>query len=451
MAMDQSILAKYDRPVPRYTSYPTAPHFHAGVDAAVYRGWLAELHPETPLSLYLHVPFCDTLCWFCGCHTRIVNRYAPVAGYHRTLLDEIDLVAGTFGGPRTVRHIHWGGGSPTILRPADILDLAARLRAHFTIAPDAEFAVEIDPRGVTAATVEALADAGVTRASIGVQDVNPAVQKAVNRIQPPEVTAAVAGMLRDAGIGRLNVDIMYGLPHQTVDGMRRTVESVLELAPGRIALFGYAHVPWMKKHQQQIDEAVLPGREERHALMVTTAETLVAAGYVWIGLDHFARPEDPLARAQAEGRLHRNFQGYTADPCPALIGLGASAIGALPDGYAQNDTQVRTWRAAVEAGTFPVARGIALDVDDRVRRAVIERLMCDLAVDVAAVARRFGRAPDTLAPAFAALAPLSRDGLCRIDGWTVTIPDDARVLMRAVAACFDKYLDTGAGRHSRAV
>lgn len=449
--MDKGILKKYDGMVPRYTSYPTAPQFHDGVDGGVYRQWLETLPEDTPLSVYVHVPFCDTMCWFCGCNTKIINRYSPVEAYLETLLQEIDLIAGILGPKRPVSHVHWGGGSPTILKPDDIRRLAGALHDRFEFTADAEFAVEIDPRELEDEALVALAESGVTRASLGVQDVNPEVQQAVNRIQPVPVTRHVIDTLRKLGVEKINVDLMYGLPYQTIDGIETNVGTVLEMTPDRLSLFGYAHVPWMKTHQKKIPDDALPGRDDRHDMMMAAANALMANDYRWIGLDHFARAKDPMTQALDAGTLNRNFQGYTTDPCPALVGLGASSIGSMPQGYIQNHTPVRTWRAAIEAGEPGIAKGVVLDDDDRLRRAIIERLMCDLRVDVEAVCEKYGQKPDSLMPAFDALRPAEADGVCSIDGWTITIPEDARILMRTVAAAFDKYLAPGTQRHSRAV
>lgn len=449
--MDANLLAKYSRPVPRYTSYPTAPQFHAGVDAATYRSWLAALPAGEPLSLYVHIPFCDSLCWFCGCSTRIVKRYSPLAAYLAPLKREIDMAAEALGSRRPVMHMHWGGGTPNMIAPSDIEALVGHISERFDFREDMEFAVEIDPRTLTGETVDALAAVGVTRASLGVQDLNAEVQKAVNRIQPFEVTERAVNWLRAAGIEAINIDLMYGLPMQTVAGVEATVDGVLKLAPDRLALFGYAHVPWMKRHQGLIDESTLPDATERMAQCEATTARLEAAGYRAIGLDHFARPEDPLARAAAEGRLRRNFQGYTVDAAPALIGFGATAIGALPQGYVQNAAPVHAWRDAIEGGEFAIVRGLALNDDDRLRRAVIERLMCDLEVDLDAVCHAHGLQSSVLAPEIASLMPMVSDGLVSIDGTRVKVPTTARPLLRAVATAFDHYLASGPGRHSQAV
>lgn len=450
-AMTPELAAKYATAVPRYTSYPTAPHFSPAVDDAHYRRWLTATDPDAPLSLYLHIPFCDALCWFCGCHTRIVNRYGPIAGYLAVLGEEIDLVAEALGALRAVSHIHFGGGSPNIVAPDDFRSLMDRLRRRFALAPGAEIAVEIDPRGMTGEGVDALARAGVTRASLGVQDFDPTVQRAINRIQTFDETAEVVRMLRRAGIGEINIDLIYGLPFQTRAGIIETVEKVLLLEPQRVAVFGYAHVPGIKRHQRLIDEAALPDTAERWRQSAAAAARLKAAGYIAVGLDHFARADDAMARALGAGRLRRNFQGYTTDAAPALIGLGASAIGSLAEGYVQNAVAIEAYREAIGERRFAIERGLALDDDDRLRRDIIERLMCDLAVDLGAVCGKWRASPDDFAGEFAALRPMEDDGLVRITGRRIRVTEEGRPLVRAVCAVFDRYLETQGQRHSQAV
>ncbi|MCB9946503.1 MAG: oxygen-independent coproporphyrinogen III oxidase [Rhodospirillaceae bacterium] len=450
--METSLLERYDRPVPRYTSYPTAPHFHSGITADTYRQWLGAVDPGTTVSLYLHIPYCDSLCWFCGCHTKITRRYEPVAAYLEVLEQEIDRVADALPDVMAVSRIHWGGGSPTILTPADIVRLAGRLDRRFRRLEGMELSVEIDPRDFDSETIEALARAGVTRASIGVQDVNPAVQRAVNRLQPIEGTRDAIAGLRAAGIAQINLDLMYGLPKQTEAEIAATVDAALALQPDRISLFGYAHVPWMKRHQRLIDETAMPDASARFAQAELAARMLVAAGYVRIGLDHFARPGDALAEALRAGRLRRNFQGYTDDEADCLIGFGASAIGCLPQGYVQNVVAIHAYRDVIRSGDLAVARGRALTAEDRVRRAVIERLMCDLRVDLGAVAEAAGAGETGFAEELKALEPLAGDGIVTIEGeGVVTVPEPARPLLRTVAAVFDRYLGGGHARHSRPV
>jgi len=449
--MDSNLLAKYDQRVPRYTSYPTAPHFSPKVTAETYRQWLTELDVGLPLSLYIHIPFCDSLCWFCGCHTKIVRHHAPIGAYLEVLLKEIERVADLLGPRREVSHLHLGGGTPTILEPDEFQRLFDVLRRRFAFRPNAEIAVECDPRGLELNLVEAMAAAGVNRASLGVQDLNPQVQRAVNRVQPLGVTKRAAEALRGAGIGSINIDLMYGLPHQTVTRVLATVEAVLALAPERVSLFGYAHVPWMKSHQRLIDESALPGPAERLAQYLAAAERLQNAGFVWIGLDHFALPSDALAVAAREGGLHRNFQGYTTDGAPVRLGFGPSAIGMLPQGFVQNQVSMHAYRDALQAGGLPVARGLRLDDDDRLRGAVIERLMCFLEVDLDEVCREFGARPGVFADALSALAGMEADGVVVLDGARVRMTERGRPFVRTVCAAFDRYLEPGETRHAQAV
>ncbi len=449
--MTQDLLAKYDRRVPRYTSYPTAPQLTPTVRAAAYGEWLAALDPELALSLYVHIPFCDSLCWFCGCHTKIVRRYEPVAAYLEVLLAEVALVAERLAGRRAVCHVHLGGGTPTILEPGAMERLFTRMRERFEVLPEADIAVETDPREFNPDLVQAMARLGVNRASLGLQDVNPEVQRAVNRVQSMDQTRRVAEALRAAGIGSINIDLMYGLPHQTVARVLTTIEAVLGLRPERICLFGYAHVPWMKRHQRLIDEAALPDARERFAQFMAAAGRLQEAGYVWVGLDHFALPDDALARAARERTLRRNFQGYTTDEAPVRLGFGASAIGALPQGLVQNEVPIHAYRGPVQAGELPIARGLVFGDDDRLRGAVIERLMCFLEVDLAEVCRAFGADPRVFSGELAALDEMAADGLLEVEGWTIRVSERGRPFVRTVCTAFDVYLQPGATRHAQAV
>jgi oxygen-independent coproporphyrinogen III oxidase len=446
-----ALIAKYDRRVPRYTSYPTAPHFSPAVTAADYAAWLGTLEDDAALSLYLHVPFCASLCLFCACHTSVVHRLEPLESYGKTLLSEIQLVAEAIGRRLKVRHIHWGGGTPTALPPALMCDVMQSLRAHFDVAQDAEVAVEVDPRELSDASLRALGEMGTTRASLGVQDFDPLVQQTVHRVQDFDLTAACAQRLSGVGIGSINLDLIYGLPHQTVPGVAATVEQALRIAPDRVAVFGYAHVPWMKKHQALLPEAALPDAAERFAQRETAEQVITAAGYEAIGLDHFARPGDALATAAATARLKRNFQGYTTDDAPVLLGLGASSIGSLPQGYVQNLPSIPAWRDAVRAERLPVARGIALTEADKLRREVIETLMCRNEVDLRDVASRHNTDPASLMDAAPALQDMARDGLVRWNGMQVAVTPAGRPFVRAVAAAFDTYLASGVARHSAAV
>jgi oxygen-independent coproporphyrinogen-3 oxidase len=447
--MTPELIARYDQRVPRYTSYPTAPHFKPDVVSLTYARWLAELSCQTALSLYLHVPFCAELCLYCGCHTTVARTYSPVASYVELLEREVELVAKHLPGRMNVTHIHWGGGTPTILSADDLRRIMNRLERSFDIHPTAEIAVEIDPRTLTLDHVQVLASSGLNRASLGVQDFDPKVQKTINRIQSFDRTAKVAAWLRHAGVAGLNLDLMYGLPYQTTESVLRTIDQALRLDPDRIALFGYAHVPWLKRHQALLPEEALPDAIQRVEQNTAAASALVDAGYVPIGIDHFARPDDPLVLRQREGRLHRNFQGYTTDEASTLIGLGTSAIGSLPQGYVQNASSTVAYREAIMNDRFATTRGVTLTKDDRLRRSIIERLMCDFSVDLDRIAPRDKR-PDFTAE-LAAIDELARDGLVKRNGLSIEIPEDSRLLVRSVCAAFDRYLESGAVRHSRAV
>ena len=437
--------------VPRYTSYPTAPHFSDAVGPAAYREWLAQLPSDLPLSLYLHIPFCDTLCWFCGCHTSVVNHYAPVRDYCALLEKEIALVAQALTGRHAVRHIHFGGGSPTMLDPADIRRLGTCLQSRFDILPDAEIAIEADPRGLTQAVVEAFAAIGVNRASIGVQDCNPQVQRAINRIQSDQETVQAIALLRRAGVRSINIDLLYGLPHQTLQSWKETLDFALTLNPDRLAVFGYAHVPGFKKHQALIPTDKLPDVEARFHMAELARETLCADGYMAIGLDHFAKPGDSLAQAKTEGLLCRNFQGYTTDRAESLIGLGASAIGSLPQGYVQNATAVPAYRALLADGKLPVTRGIRLNQNDRMHRDAIQSLMCDMAVDLDAVARPYGLDREAFRDTFGNLERLARRGIISVQNGRIAVMPEWRSAVRIVAAAFDRYLPAGKALHSLSV
>ncbi|WP_417310535.1 oxygen-independent coproporphyrinogen III oxidase [Devosia sp.] len=449
--MSDALLRRFSRPVPRYTSYPTAPHFHPGVDQETYARWLGEIPADTALSLYLHVPFCDRLCWFCGCHTKQVARYAPIAAYLPMLRREMETVAGLLDGAGRTTALHLGGGSPSMLRAEDLLDLVATIRRNFTIADNFEFSLEIDPNDVSAPDYDGLAAAGVSRISIGVQDFNDKVQQAINRIQTFDQTKAVVDGMRARGVNSVNLDVLYGLPHQTLETIGTTVDQALSLNPERIALFGYAHVPWMKTHQKMIDESVLPGPEARLEQSLAAARKILDAGYIAIGIDHFARPDDGLARAAAAGELHRNFQGYTTDAAPALLGFGASSVGSLPQGYVQNTVPTGDYMRQVAVTGLATGRGVALSEEDRMRRWVIERLMCDFEVPVSELGTRFGPLADQVLDQMQAAASADEDGVVDFDGTTFRVTDTGRPFVRSVAAGFDSYLGNGAGRHSAGV
>lgn len=437
--------------LPRYTSYPTAPQFSDAIGDQTYGDWLGALPAGASASLYLHVPFCRSMCWYCGCHTTITQRDEPIVDYLAVLRREIGLVADRLNAPLPARHIHFGGGTPTIMEPSEFLDIVELMRRRFVLDDTAEIAVEIDPRTLTRTMTAALGAAGVTRASLGVQSFDPVVQRAINRIQSFEQTAKATDGLRDAGVRGINFDLIYGLPHQTVESCVETVRRSIELRPERFSVFGYAHVPSFKKHQRKIDEAALPDGAERYAQAEAIADALTAAGYRRIGLDHYALPEDSMVQAQVDGVLHRNFQGYTTDPSDVLIGFGASAIGRLTQGYAQNEVVLGRYAERVLRGELATAKGYALTSDDRLRADLIERVMCDFKVDVQEVCARHGAAPESILQSMPRLRMLEQDGIIRRDGHVLSVNDDTRFLVRSVASVFDAYLGMSGRTHSRAV
>jgi len=440
-----TVLALADRNVPRYTSYPTAPNFTAAVGAETYAEWLSALPEAATLSLYIHVPYCTHLCFFCGCHTKAVRRSGPIEHYTERLIDEIALVGATVG-CRKVVHLHWGGGTPSILGERRLAAITGKIGASFDLSALREHAIELDPRRLSKQLVRALAGIGVTRASVGVQDCSLHVQKASGRIQPFVLVEEAVDWLRAAGIDNINVDLMYGLPRQTADNVAHSARRTASLSPQQLALFGYAHVPWLRPRQRLIDDASLPGPLQRLEQVRTAAAVLQSAGYVPIGLDHFALPGDSLAEAARTGRLRRNFQGYTTDEADALIGLGASAISKLPQGFVQNAPDIAGYSRAIEASRLASMKGVALSADDRLRAHIIERLMCDLAVDLdeAAADRDFSAE-------IAALKALAEEGLVKLDGRTVAATERGRPFLRLIAAAFDVYLPARQTRHSIAV
>ena len=446
------LIAAYGGRAPRYTSYPTAIQFTPAITARQYGAWLKGLKKESgPLSVYLHIPFCDRMCWYCGCNTAVVNRRGPIEDYVARLLGEIDLVAATLSERLAIGAIHFGGGTPNMLAPGEIGAILARLAERFDITPEAEIAAEIDPCTLTEQWVEAAAAGGMNRASLGVQDFDPEVQKAINRIQPYETTARAVQLLRAAGAQSINMDLIYGLPRQTLEGLEKTIDMALALGPDRLSLFGYAHVPWMKAHQKLIREEELPGARLRYRMQRRAADLLEERGWRRLGLDHFARPDDGLAAAAAEGRMRRNFQGYTTDEAPVLIGFGASSIGRMPQGYVQNASAVPQWREKLERGELPVARGVEMTADDRFRAEIIERLMCDFAVDLAEVCAAHHRPLADLDGSVARLAPMQADGIALVHGPHVEATQTGRDFIRSICAVFDAHLEQGATRHSASI
>ena len=461
MTFDRELLSRYDRPGPRYTSYPTAPQFHAGFGERELRE-VATASNGDPiprrLSLYVHVPFCESPCFYCGCNRIITRDKARGEAYLARLYREIALTAGLFDRDREVIQLHFGGGTPNFLSPAQLRDVVDTLRSHFRFsdAADRDISIELDPRFVDADDIAALGKIGFNRASFGVQDFDPAVQEAVNRIQSVEQTRAVIDACRGNGFRSVNVDLIYGLPNQTPDGFARTLDTVAQMRPDRVAVYGYAHMPHLFKPQKQLDASLLPSGETKLALLQLAIEKLTAAGYLYIGMDHFALPDDELALAQARGGLHRNFMGYTTHADSDLVGLGVSAISHIGDSFSQNPRDLPSWQAALDEGRLPVFRGMRMNEDDQLRADLIQQLMCQGEIPVAALERRYAIDFATyFALALERLAPLAEDGLVRVEEQRIVVTSRGRLLLRNIAMCFDHYLDQPATvatpRFSRAI
>lgn len=451
MIDQHALLAAYPASVPRYTSYPTAPQFQKGTGPVLLKELIAGLDDQEPVSIYIHIPFCDRLCWFCGCHTKHTLKYAPVRTYVDHLLQEIALFGAQTKVKPRLKSVHLGGGSPSLLQSSDMARLRHALTTHFTWEPDTEISVEIDPSDITQDMYDGLARLGITRASIGVQDFHPDVQKAINRPQTFEQTENVVQKLRAMGVTSVNVDALYGLPLQTADRLKQTLQQCLELAPDRLALFGYAHIPWFKKHQKMIRDADLPNTIERFDHANMASDMLQDAGYHAIGIDHFAKPEDTLSLAANAGTLHRNFQGYTTDACPTMIGFGASSIGRFEGGYIQNTVATGQYQDCIKAGVLPSDKGMRLSADDKIRAHVIERLMCDFQVCFTVVEQIFGDATQPLRMIAEALTTGTLRDLCKFENDTLCIAPQAKPFTRIIASHFDAYYETGQFQYSKAV
>lgn len=442
--IDLRILKKYDTAGPRYTSYPPAPLFSPDFDARRFEvALILNNQPKSPtdLSLYFHLPFCDTLCYFCGCTMMVTRDRAWVQKYVDVLKREVDLFRWYVSPGRRVAQLHWGGGTPTHLEPAEIRDLAGHIRKRFSFAPGAEVGVEIDPRGLTVEHMRALKESGFNRVSMGVQDFNPRVQQAVNRIQSEEITLKAIEWSRALGFTGINIDLIYGLPLQNSKSFERTIDRIIEIVPDRIAVFNYAHVPWLKPHQKLIHPEDLPSPETKLEILKMSIDKLTAAGYWYVGMDHFAKPEDELAVAQRNKTLYRNFQGYSTKADCDLYGLGMSSISHFDNIYAQNSKKLSEYYGAVENGVFATHVGYKMTSDDKIRKYVIMRLMCDLEVSKSDVERRFGIEFDAyFRDALEQLRQFVDNGLVSISSDLVRVEGIGRLVLRNVAMCFDAYL-----------
>ena len=455
LTVNLDLVKKYNVPGPRYTSYPPATKFANTVEwPSLLEKIAANNQTGRGLSLYFHIPFCETLCWFCGCTTVITNNHGQARPYLDHLEKEMARMAKIIDAKREVVQLHWGGGSPTFLHPDEIRRLGETIRKYFRLSADIEAGVEIDPRRLTRDHIVALREIGFNRGSLGVQDFEPKVQESIHRNQPREMTQRVVDWARELGFGSLNFDLIYGLPHQTVESFGRTLDAVLEMQPDRLAVFSYAHVPWIKPAQKILEQKVLPPPEAKLQLLKTVIERLTENGrYVYIGMDHFAQPADELVLAQRNKTLQRNFQGYSTRGNADIFAFGMSAISQIPDAYWQNEKELPSYFAALDNDQPPFARGYVLSDEDKIRRETIMRVMCDLSLDYAAMSQRLGiDFPQHFANELTALAPFEADGLVRRSPHSVEVTDIGRLFIRNIAMCFDNTLaPEEERRHSRTV
>ena len=450
LALKEKILCR-DQAVPRYTSYPAAPHFKDGFDKYTYESWLKVLPENSAVSLYIHVPFCSQMCFYCGCHTKITQQYQPITAYVYLLKIEAERLSFLIPKSCRITHLHFGGGSPTILESDDFLAFMSELRGLFHFDPACEIAIEADPRQMTEQRIAAYATAGVNRMSLGVQDFHQPTMESINRAQPFALTQNAVHLLHQYGIKRINFDLMYGLPFQTEETIRNTMQQALALQPDRVSFFGYAHVPWMKKHMQLMP-ANLPDQNVRYDLALAGAKVLEEAGYQAIGIDHFVHPGDTMNESLRTHTLKRNFQGYTTDDATVLIGLGASSISKLPQGYVQNTPHNVLYKQALSEAHLPVVRGLKLSDNDRMWGEIIEELMCYLRVDLKKIAADYFVPRYLFHDILDYLLPLQNDGLLTIDDEVITINPQARQVTRVVCSAFDRYLTVSTTpRHSKAV
>ncbi len=459
LQFDPDLIRRYDTTGPRYTSYPTALQFHDGFNEARYRELARASNGgpgRRPLSLYFHIPFCATVCYYCACNKVVTKNRGRAAAYLVRLQHEIELQARLFDRDRRVEQLHWGGGTPTFLDHGQMRALMEATRAHFNLLEHdrGEYSIEVDPRTVTELTVALLRELGFNRMSVGIQDFDPQVQRAVNRIQSEEQTLSVMEAARRHGFRSLNVDLIYGLPRQTVESFTRTLDKIVAAAPDRLSVFNYAHLPQRFKVQRQIKATELPSPAEKLALLQRTIDRLTAAGYVYIGMDHFAKPDDELAIAQRAGTLWRNFQGYATRGGCDLVGLGVTAIGTVGDSYAQNVHGLEEYYRRIDAGRLAVARGVTLDRDDRLRRELIMQLICHFSLDIGAIEEKWHiRFAEYFAPECARLEPMRVDGLVALEDGVLRVQPPGRLLIRNICMVFDRYLQpqTDGERFSRVI
>ncbi len=443
--VDIELLKKYDRPGPRYTSYPPAPAFSKDFGPDDYKNAIIEnniKNPTTVLSLYFHIPFCDTLCYFCGCNMLVTHNRATIRKYLDYLKREVEMVCELISPGRKVTQLHWGGGTPSYLSPDEIRELGNFINEKFEYVDDPEIGVEIDPRGLTYEHMKAFREVGFNRVSMGVQDFDPRVQKAVNRIQPEEITRQAIDWARELGFKSINLDLIYGLPFQTIESFERTLDKVIELSPERLAVFNFAYVPWLKPHQRVIKKEDLPTPDVKLKILKMTIEKLTEAGYVYIGMDHFAKPDDELAIAQREKTLYRNFQGYSTRAGADLYAFGMSAISQFQNIYAQNYKELKDYYSRIDEGKFPTAVGYRMNQDDIIRKHVIMRLMCDMELTKSEVEEKFNiKFDEYFADSIQKLNEFVEDALVELSDDKIVVSLMGRLVIRNIAMCFDAYID----------
>ena len=452
--VDIDLVRKYNRPGPRYTSYPTANHFQSGFEGADWRELIERNNQtgERPLSLYIHFPFCDTLCWFCACTMMVSRRREPIDVYLSALFEEIRLLVPLLHSDRRVVQMHFGGGTPTHLSPAQLRRAGEVIYGAFTFDREAEIGCEMDPRGLTRDHLKALRDLGSNRASLGIQDFDPIVQQAVNRTHDEVLVGQVIDWIRAEGFASLNLDLIYGLPYQTTETFAKIVKTVLSFEPDRLAVFSYAHVPWLKPHQKLIRETALPVPEEKLRMLKYVIETLTDSGYVYIGMDHFARYDDELAVAQRQGTLQRNFQGYSTKAGVDTYAMGMSSISQLDTAYVQNVKDLDGYQEAIGRGRLPVCKGYVLSEEDRIRRHVIMRLMCDMGLDFDHLDQELGISTEVyFADELGRLGEFEADGLLERSSRRLRVTDVGRLFIRNIAMTFDAYLDASKTCYSKTV
>jgi oxygen-independent coproporphyrinogen-3 oxidase len=446
LVVDLELIRRLDKNGPRYTSYPTADRFNATFDAASYRKWIARRRDESgakPLSLYFHIPFCNTLCFYCACNKVITKDRSKSAEYIRYLIKEMAMQAALLGPNQVVEQLHFGGGTPTFMSDDEIRQLMAAIRQYFKLVEGGEYSIEIDPRKVSDATIALLGEAGFNRISIGVQDFDDAVQRAVNRIQSEEETLRIIHAARANGFKSVSIDLIYGLPKQTLEGFGKTLDKVIAADPDRLSIYNYAHMPTIFKPQRRIHEADLPAGQLKLDILSLAVNKLTAAGYVYIGMDHFAKPQDELAVAQRQGRLHRNFQGYSTHSDCDLVAIGVSSIGKIGPTYSQNYRELEDYYAALDRDELPIMRGLELNDDDLVRREIIQALMCHFELDKQAFEREFKIGFDQyFLTEQDELLEYEREGLLELSPQRIAVTPKGRMLIRNICMVFDKYLRT---------